>query len=86
MCMHPLSQMQVPKPLAPQELEQLKQEIAAELHSQMAADTGSKHLSEEQLAQVGGCAVRQQPSESQVVLALHARPSCSTVGHHTCHQ
>lgn len=44
--------MQVPRPLAPQELEQLKQEIAAELHAQMAADTGSNNLSEEQLAQV----------------------------------
>jgi hypothetical protein len=44
--------LQVPKPLAPQELEQLKQEIAAELHAQMATDTGSKHLTEEQLAQV----------------------------------
>lgn len=49
----PVGRVQVPKPLAPQELEQLKQEIAAELHTQMAADTGSKHLSEEQLAQVG---------------------------------
>jgi hypothetical protein len=45
--------LQVPKPLDPQELDQLKQQIASELHAQLAASSGGKELTPEQLAQVG---------------------------------
>lgn len=57
---------QVPKPLAPDELDRLKQEIAAELEAQLAADTNSKQLTEEQLAQV-----RRGGGARQVASAAH---------------
>ncbi|WIA12242.1 hypothetical protein OEZ85_012308 [Tetradesmus obliquus] len=50
--MHVEKVVQVPKPLDPQELEQLKQQIASELHAQLAASSGGKELTQEQLAQV----------------------------------
>jgi hypothetical protein len=56
----------VPKPLAPDELDRLKQEIAAELEAQLAADTNSKQLTEEQLAQV-----RRGGGARQVASAAH---------------
>jgi hypothetical protein len=60
--------LQVPKPLDPQELDQLKQQIASELHAQLAASSGGKELTPEQLAQVR----RQQPpyAYTTAVLAL----------------
>jgi hypothetical protein len=47
-----LLMLQVPKPLDPRELDQLKQQIASELHAQLAASSGGKELTPEQLAQV----------------------------------
>jgi hypothetical protein len=68
-----LLMLQVPKPLDPQELDQLKQQIASELHAQLAASSGGKELTPEQLAQVGGscrCAALQSSACNRPLVLL----------------
>lgn len=67
---------QVPKPLDPQELEQLKQQIACELHAQLAAHCGGKDLTQEQLAQVRSMAALDFLLQTLARPCLHVLRCC----------